>query len=136
MSNLVAHAKRELKIAGYAEDSADALDRVIYQSTIQIVEAFARCGHSGYSAMAHTQIINQLLQFKPLGEITNNPDEWFDHGSAGLGEPIWQNKRDSRMFSEDEGQTYYSVDEFRRGWKRKLFGARGKTYTSKPSGSY
>lgn len=130
-SNLVTHAKRELARAGYTADVTDRMDRDIYVSTMVIVQAFASVGHSGYSAAAHAYMVNQLLQFKSLGPITDNPDEW-QKVSLDLEREAWQNVRESSLFSEDGGKTYYDIDEFRRGWRRKLFGLRGKMYTSAP----
>lgn len=133
MSNLVQHAEQELRALGYSPDSEDELDLNIWTHTLEIVDVFARCGHSGGSAYFHTQVIADLLQFKALTPLTDDPQEWVEHeGVASDGGSAWQNKRDSRMFSEDGGKTYYSVDELRpRGWRRKVFGRRGKTYTSK-----
>lgn len=131
MSNLVEHAKAELKRAGYAPDMEDDMERVIYQSTIKIVEAFSQCGHSGMSAMIHTDMIRRLLSFEPLGTITNDPDEWMEISEEMMGEPgVYQNRRDGRMFSEDAGLTYHNVDEQRYGWKATLFGRWKKIYTS------
>lgn len=133
MSNLMLHAEQELKRAGYTPDADDELDRNIYKETMMIVQHFAACGHSGGSAWAHMGMIQALLSFKPLGPLTDDPDEWMDV-SEFMGETgCWQNRRDGRMFSDDGGKTYYSVDELRTGWRRRLFGRRGKTYTSEPA---
>jgi hypothetical protein len=131
MSNLVEHAERELRVVGYTINSEDEMDLSIYYTTMEIVKLFASVGHSGGSASVHTHMINRLLQFQSLTPLTDNPDEWVDQ-SEFSGTPTWQNKRSSDCFSEDGGQTYYSVDEFRTGWRRRLFGLKGKTYTSEP----
>lgn len=134
MSNLVDHATRELNWAGYAHDSEDEMDRSIYFSTLMIVEAFSVVGHSGGSAPFHLDMIEKLLRFEPLGPITDSPGEWMEIDEGMMGKPgVAQNTRDGRMFSEDGGKTYYSVDELRRGWKARLFGRTGKIYKSAPS---
>lgn len=131
-SNLVAHAKFELKRVGYSPDSEDKMNRNIYFHTAAIVRHFSECGHSGGSAPIHLDMIEKLLRFEPLGPLTDDPDEWINVADfGGPGSPaLWQNRRDGRMFSEDGGKTYYSVDEFRYGWKAKLFGRKGKIYKS------
>ena len=44
--------------------------------------------------------------------MTDDPDEWTKHGPE-LFPPdgIWQNDRNPKAFSEDEGKNYYLVDE-------------------------
>lgn len=133
MSNLMAHAERELKAAGYSLESEDVMDRRIYKHTMLIVQQFALCGHSGASAAMHTDMITKLLQFQPLGPITRDVHEWEPVGELypGMSEDmIWQNRRDGRMFSEDGGRTYYNVDELRRGWRARLFGRVRRRYES------
>jgi hypothetical protein len=132
MSNLMAHAEQELKWAGYSPECEDPMDQAIYKHTMMIVQHFSLCGHSGGSAPIHLDMIEKLLRFEPLGPITDNPDEWQHVGEDGFDGPTWQNRRDGRMFSHDGGRTYYSVDELRRGWKRKLFGRIGKKYRALP----
>lgn len=122
MSNLSDHAEIELRAAGYSPQSEDHMDKVIYDMTMVIVDAFSQCGHSGGSAAAHTWMINQLLQFKAITPITDNPEDWIDvsdfMGPGPTG--VWQNRREGSLFSEDGGKTYYDLDELPRGWRRKV----------------
>lgn len=130
-STMAAWAKQELKAAGYSPHTEDELDREIYYSTMEIINAFTSVGHSGYSAMAHAAMIQNLLSWEPLTDLTDNPEEW-----SAVAKDTWQSWRNPKMFSEDGGQTYYSVDELRYGWKATLFGRHKKIYKAKPSGSY
>lgn len=131
MSNLVKHAERELRAAGYSPDMADLTERNIYNVTLRIVQLFSHVGHSGGSAQVHTEVIHRLLKFEPLGPITVDFGEWMHIDEAMAGRPdCWQNRRDGRMFSNDGGKTYYNVDELRCGWRAKLFGRVSKRYTS------
>lgn len=135
MSNpLVEHADRELKLMGYSPDAEDPMSRVIYASTLDMMYAFTQVGHSGGSAEIHTWMVADLLRFKSLSPLTDDPEEWEDisdfMGPGPTG--VWQSKRNGSMMSEDGGKTYYCVDEFRRGWKRKLLGRKGKIYKSMP----
>lgn len=100
--SLVEHAKRELELKGE--------DPVFAQSIICAVAAFAAFGHSGGSAFPAIMYLHELLQFRPLTPITDNPEDWIDQ-SGPSGYPLWQNRRDSRYVSVDGGKTAYSVDD-------------------------
>lgn len=103
---LVEHAERELRLCGqFDEDPAYA------QSIVAAVAAFASYGHSGGSAGVAVEQLSRLLRYEALGPITANPDEWCDVAEYAPGVPLWQNRRDSRLFSADGGLTYWSVDD-------------------------
>ncbi len=106
-SPLVEHARRELKLVGNDDD--------FNEGVIQIVKIFASQGHSGGSAPHAIRLINDLLQHKALGPLTDDPDEWTYHSEAVWGAEggVWQNKRDSRAFSINHGQSYFFIDEVR-----------------------
>jgi hypothetical protein len=108
-SPLVRHARRELEIIGQFDE-----DPEFAESLVAIVKAFTRYGHSGASAHEAANMLDKLLRYKPLGPVTDNPDEWSqvppDFGPPYDREPIWQNVRDSSCFSKDGGRTYYDID--------------------------
>jgi len=105
MTSLVDHARRELELLGQtAEDPAYA------QSIIAAIAAFASYGHSGGSAEIAIQQLNDLLNRRPLTPITSDPEDWIDR-SIESGYPFWQNNRDSTAFSEDGGQTWWTLEE-------------------------
>lgn len=105
MSNLVEHARRELNLIGEEPDTISGY--------LNVVQAFADMGHSGGSASVAIPVINQLLQFKNLQPLTDNPDEWYFHseGVAGVSGGFWQNIRNGEAFSHDGGKTYYLLSE-------------------------
>lgn len=105
MSNLVEHARRELALIGEDPETVDGY--------LRVVQAFADMGHSGGSASVAVPVINELLQFKNLRPLTDDPAEWFHHGPDVAGRPggIWQNTRNSEAFSNDGGKTYYLLSE-------------------------
>lgn len=107
MSNLVDHAHRELEIIYKGEDPW------FVDGCIKVIQAFADMGHSGGSASVAIPTINDLLQFKNLTPLTDNPDEWiyYDENVWGKKGGIWQNRRNSKAFSNDEGKTYYLISE-------------------------
>lgn len=98
MSNLVNHAKEELERLGNDSDFNDGI--------IRIVQAFADMGHSGGSASYATPLINNLLQFKNLTPLTDDPSEWMH-----VGDDMWQNRRNSEAFSNDRGVTHWILSE-------------------------
>jgi hypothetical protein len=105
LSNLVEHARRELRLCGqYDEDPAYA------ESIIKAVEGFVSFGHSGGSAGVAIHQLHALLQYQPLSPLTDDPAEWIDQ-SGPSGYPLWQNIRDPRAMSADGGKTYTLVDD-------------------------
>lgn len=106
-SNLLAHARRELRLLGEEE--------WVVNGYLEMIEIFAKMGHSGGSASVFIPTLTRLLQFKNLRPLTNDPDEWnFISGrSYGLNEDLWQNKRNSEAFSTDNGATYYLLSDGR-----------------------
>lgn len=106
-SNLVKHARYELELLGEEPE--------MIEGYLRVIQAFADMGHSGGSAMAAVPVINDLLQFKNLKPLTDNPDEWINHapemwdGEHG----VWQNKRNGEAFSNNGGKTYYLLSEVR-----------------------
>lgn len=107
MSNLVEHAKRELEKTDIA-DRNGMYGGMLYDSIMEIVETFAKQGHSGASASIAIPVIHKLLRFKPLTPISSDPEEWIDRTKES-GRPFWQNKRDPSVFSEDGGKTWNAV---------------------------
>ncbi|WP_445520417.1 hypothetical protein [Streptomyces sp. NEAU-174] len=104
MSNLVAHARRELRLVGEDRDVIDGLCRV--------VQAFADMGHSGASAHYAALYLDKLLRYQPLSELTDNPGEWIDrHADGTTPTPLWQSARNPEAFSTDGGKTYTLLSE-------------------------
>jgi hypothetical protein len=101
MSNLVEHARTELNLIGEEPETIDGY--------LRVVQAFADMGHSGGSASVAIPVLHELLQFKNLRPLTDDPDEWFYHG-PDMGD-CWQNKRNGEAFSNDGGKTYYLLSE-------------------------
>jgi len=103
-SNLVAHARHELRILGEDPDTIRGI--------IGIVQAFADMGHSGTSAAHCLAYLDKLLRFQPLTDLTDDPNEWIDRKAEGMTPtPLWQSKRYSEAFSTDGGKTYTLLSE-------------------------
>lgn len=97
-SNLIKHARREFTITGEEDWVVDHM--------LQVVQAFTNAGHSGGSAAWAAVVLDRLLRFKPLTDLTDDPEDWIE-----VGEGMWQNRRDSEAFSSDGGKTYTLLSE-------------------------
>lgn len=104
MSNLVSHAERELALAGMGPEAEDSMDRLMGQQILDIVKLFSTHQHSGSSAVYAINLISPLLKFEPIQSLTGNDDEWED--VSAFGEPLWQNKRCSRVFKRADGTCF------------------------------
>jgi len=112
MSHLIKHAKRELELAGLFDEDAD-YGGMLGKAAMELIECFSKQGHSGASAEITRDLFARLSDFENLTPITNNIDEWRPVG-RDIDNPDWtlaQNKRNSSLFSEDKGITYYHVDD-------------------------
>lgn len=107
MSNLVDHAQRELELAGLFDKDAD-YGGATGAAVIELMEVFAKQGHSGGSAMLVRELFSKLSAFENLTPITDNPEDWIDRTQES-GEPMWQSKRNPKIFSKDGGKTHYSI---------------------------
>lgn len=113
-SNWITHAKRELALAGNEEDFNDCV--------LAAIRAFAKYGHSGSSAGVGTHILKDLLEFKNLTPLTDDPSEWMQVNPSDDEVVVWQSTRNSDAFSEDGGKSYYLVSEGgRMGHPSKLY---------------
>lgn len=104
-SNLVEHARHELELI---EEDPKTIE-----GYIRVVKAFSNMGHSGVSASIAIPVILDLLSFKNLSPLTDDPNEWMRHTPDRWdGENhIWQNVRRGEAFSTDGGKTYYLLSE-------------------------
>lgn len=105
--SLVDHAKRELELAGFFDDDSD-YNGLIGHAALALVELFASQGHSGGSAAITLDVTGRLLRYEPLTALTYAADEWDDR-SQESGYPLWQNRRDPRVMSSDNGETHWII---------------------------
>lgn len=103
-SNLVQYAEDELSRIGMGADSRKE-NKMMHDHIIHMVEEFSKEGHSGFSASYALSILKKLLNWEPLTPLTGEPEEW-NVVSEASGEPMWQNKRCSRVFKDDTGRAY------------------------------
>jgi hypothetical protein len=108
--SLKKHAQHELELAGLFDKDSD-YGGMIGKAVMELIEVFAKQGHSGFSAHWVLGTFKTVASFKTLTPINaDNPDEWMDVSEMS-GKPMWQNKRDSEIFSEDGGKTFYNVND-------------------------
>lgn len=107
-SNLMTHARNEMILAGMFDGDAD-YGAEFAANILATVNAFRKFGHSGFSAQIAIEVLYKLLKFENLSPINDDPSTWIDVSDAA-GRKMWQSKRNARLFSEDDGKTYYDVD--------------------------
>jgi len=105
MSKLTSHAKKELEIIGAFDKDGD-YDGMIGKDVIELMEVFAKQGHSGMSASIVRDLFYKLSAFKPLSSLRFTDDEWNEN--PGGREDMFQNNRNSAVFKEGKnGKPYY-----------------------------
>lgn len=103
-SNLVIHARRELEIMGETDEH-------FKDCIIGAIREYAKYGHSGGSHEAGIHILTDLLWFKNLTPLTDDPDEWMLVDENIGGPNCWQSRRNPEAFSTDGGKTHYLLSE-------------------------
>lgn len=103
--SLVEHAKRELDLI--PED-----DEKFKKAILNAVQAFSEYGHSGSSAFFGMHLLHELLNFRNLTPLTNDPEEWnhISEDVAGRSN-LWQSRRNPEAFSNNGGKTFYLLSE-------------------------
>lgn len=105
-SNLILHAQREFKAAGYEppEHCEDDPNKWIRQNVLDLLRVFSEQGHSGFSATYCIEVFAKLAKFEPLGPLTGVDSEWNE-----VGDGVFQNNRCSNVFKQADrfdGQAY------------------------------
>lgn len=101
--NLVEHVKYECDLM---EDRNEEPAKTMYDNIIKYAEMFAEEGHSGYSAEWALDFMHKVLSYKNFLPLTDNPAEW-----TLVSDGMWQSTRSSDCFSNDAGQTHWSVND-------------------------
>lgn len=109
-SNLYTHAEFELERIGML-DSRDLYEGMLGRGVLDLIQVFSEQGHSGFSGWATIDLFKRLANFEALTAVSDDPDEWEDRSGYSNENPLWQNKRNSKIFSRDCGKTYYDIDD-------------------------
>jgi hypothetical protein len=92
--SLVEYAKKELELAGYSLDGDD-INTLMAKNVIELIDTFAKQGHSGMSAPYCIQLFDRLASYKPILPLTGEPKEWHE-----INDDLWQNNRCSTIFKD------------------------------------
>ena len=105
--NTVRHAEREFVAAGYTpldQEQEDGPNKWIQENVLELLEVFARQGHSGFSAPYVVETFRKLALHEPLVPLSGADDEWNE-----IGDGVFQNNRCSHVFKNKDrfnGQAY------------------------------
>lgn len=104
-SNLVKHAKVELEKIGE--------DPEVIRRYCKVIKEFDDIARFGGMTDIVIPTLNELLQFKNLSPLTDDPDEWIYHNPlvSGKKEGLWQSTRNLEAFSTDAGKSYYVLSD-------------------------
>lgn len=126
------HAVTELIAAGYpipssiilrmppqkgivlrADDPQSDPDSHFTENLLAMIAIWIQAGHSGGSAPMAVSMMERILSFKTLTPLTNNPDEWYEHGAPdNTPAGFYQNKRRGEAFTTDpQLRTYYLLED-------------------------
>lgn len=107
-------AENEIRIACKRENpewDGESFDYVsaCFQSALKAYSSLMEDGHTGMSISFTKQILNRLIDSKPLTPIEDTEDEWNEI-TVFENETVYQNKRYSALFKhiDAEGKTVFS----------------------------
>lgn len=102
------HAEKELRAAGfYGKDSDYA--GMIPEAVLELIDVFAKQGHSGASASIVIKLFNKLASYGILNPIEKNDPSEFTEGHIGS-QPFYQGKRITALFKDGENGKPYYID--------------------------
>lgn len=100
--SLITHAKKEMKRMWPEPDDMQDMAK---ENVLELLEVFEKQGHSGSSAPYVLGLFQRLADFKPLGQLTGEDDEWME-----VSPNTYQNIRCSSVFKEGKNGTAYWLD--------------------------
>ena len=116
---LITHAEKEMELAW---PKSNEMQDAVKKDVLQLIEVFAKQGHSGMSAPYVLGVFTKLARFEPLSPLTGADDEWTE-----ASEGIFQNNRCGEVFKCGKNGEAYWING-------KIFREpNGCTYTSKES---
>lgn len=119
-------ARGELETVGLFDKDSD-YEGMLGEAVMELISTFANQGHSGYSAILDRELFDKLSNWKPLTELTDNPDEWMEVSEMCPEDqrPVFQSRRSPSCFSNDGGKTYYDLDEMGEDGTKKIHTSKG-----------
>jgi len=110
MNNYERHAWTEFRAAGWVDENNqfhDEMQKDICLHVLGLLAVFENEGHSGSSAPYTINLFTKLAMFNPIAPLTGEEWEWSDVEDRN-GSPLWQNKRCSSVFKDENGA--YDID--------------------------
>lgn len=95
---LMKWADKELKLAGYNAEHSNSPAPWLYRQVMKDLALFYSHGNSWYSASEERNLFNKLAKLSVLSPLTFKEDEWSECGKG-----VWQNKRASSVFKDNDG---------------------------------
>ena len=139
--SLLTYAEQELNCIGMTADNDDEMNKAMRNHILHMVDEFSKEGHSGFSASYALGLLEKLLKYQPLTPLTGEDDEWVYVGDLG-DDPLYQNKRCSRVFKCKDGRAYdvdgivwyewYSDDHNSEPYKSYFTNSESKVYVEFP----
>ena len=113
--NLLEWAKKEVEIASKRERGSNPENKwdygvACYESALKAFESLLEDGHSGISIAITKNILNRLIEGKPLTPIEDTDDVWNKcYRGNGDNKTTYQCKRMSSLFKDvyDDGKVVY-----------------------------
>lgn len=104
MSDLLEYAKREIEILNKQNktnsDPMSEYAHAVRNDVLELVEVFAKQGHSGMSSSMVLDMFTRVTRYMPLSPLTGEEDEWGTNAGSD------QNNRDYAVFKRDDGTAF------------------------------
>ena len=97
---LITHAEKEMELAW---PESDEMQDAVKKDVLQLLEVFAKQGHSGMSAPYVLEVFTKLARFEPLSPLTGADDEWTE-ASEGI---FYNNRYDEVFKNGKNGEAYW-----------------------------
>lgn len=104
MSNLLNHARNEFRAAGWMDEEgtySDEMQQAICEHVLELLRVFSDEGHSGSTAPYAVNLFKHLAMFEPIVPLTGEDWEWVETARG-----MFQNKRCSHVFKDEDGRAY------------------------------
>jgi len=103
------HAMLEFRAAGWLDDDGNYMDEMqemICKHVLKLLDVFADEGHSGSTAPYAINLFKTLAMYEPIVPLTGEDWEWTYVSGDLDGRILYQNKRCSHVFKDEDGQAY------------------------------
>lgn len=111
MNNYESHAWLEFRAAGWVDENnqfKDEMQQAICTHVLKLLDVFHDEGHSGSSAPYAINMFKTLASFEPIAPLTGEDWEWSNVSEYNGNNVLYQNKRCSHVFKDDNGA--YDID--------------------------